>query len=239
MRFLYFDCFAGISGHMLLAALCDLGIDQNIITGLPHRMKMDDLDAVLITRECHALRGLELQFPNANGTGQRTLSDVTRIIDAADLSDPVKKAAGRTYRLLALAEARVHNSTPELVKFHEVGYDQAIAGVTGFFAAMEALGWPKAYSSSLVLGNGLTHAAHGVIPLPGPAVMEILKGKPVRFIDLEGETVTPTGAALLAGFADFGPCPEMIVSAVGYGVGAKQSLDRPNMVRVIMGEGRE
>lgn len=224
---------------MLLAALCDLGIDPNIVTGLPHRMNMGNLEAVLTTRKCHALRGLELQFPNADGAGQRTLSDVIRIIDAAGLSDPVKKAAGRTYHLLSVAEARVHNSTPELVKFHEVGYDPAIAGVAGFFAAMEALGWPKTFSSSLVLGNGLAHAAHGVIPLPGPAVMEVLRGLPVKFIDQEGETVTPTGAALLAGSADFGPCPEMIVSAVGYGVGAKQVLDRPNMVRVILGESRE
>ena len=239
MRFIYFDCFAGISGHMLLAALCDLGIDPGIITGLPRRMKMGDLEAALITRKCHALRGLELHFPNADSAGQRTLSDVLRIIDSADLSDPVKNAAGRTYRLLSEAEARVHNSTPELVKFHEVGYSPAIAGVTGFFAAMEALGWPKTFSSSLVLGNGLARAAHGVIPLPGPAVMEIVRGLPVRFIDQEGETVTPTGAALLASHADFGPCPEMTVSAVGYGVAAKQSLDRPNMVRVILGESRE
>lgn len=239
MKILYFDCFAGVSGHMLLASLCDLGLDRNFLAGLPRRLRMPRLEVVLATRECQCLRGLEVAFPNGNGTGRRTLDEVMRIIDGADLPASVKTAAGRTYARIAVAEARVHNSSLQDVHFHEVGCDQAIVGVVGFFVALEALGRPTVFSSSLAMGYGVTQAAHGIIPLPGPAVMEIVRGLPVRFVELEGETVTPTGAALLAASADFGPCPEMIVSSVGYGVGVRQFTDRPNMVRAVLGESRE
>lgn len=239
MKTLYFDCFAGVSGRMLLAALCDLGIDSDIIAGLPRRLRMPRLETTVVTRQCHNLRGLELEFPHADGAGRRTFGEVMRIVSEADLSDAVKRSAGKTYARLAAAEARVHDSTPEQVHFHEVGYDQAIIGVAGFYAALEALGFPRVYSSLLIMGCGFTQAAHGVIPLPGPAVMEIVRGLPVRFSDQEGETVTPTGAAILAETADFGPCPEMVVSAVGYGVGANLGADRPNMVRAVLGDSRE
>jgi pyridinium-3,5-bisthiocarboxylic acid mononucleotide nickel chelatase len=236
MKILYFDCFAGVSGHMLLAALCDVGVDPNLIVGLPRRLKMPYLETAFVTRACQSLRGLELGFPNADGSGERTLGEIMRIISAADVSAGVKSSVGRAYSRLAIAEARVHDSTPDEVHFHEVGYDQAVIGVTGFYVALEALGFPRVYSSPLVMGCGLARAAHGLIPLPGPAVMEIVKGLPIRLSDHEGETVTPTGAALLAETADFGPCPEMIVSAVGYGVGANQGPDRLNMVRAVLGE---
>jgi len=239
MTILYFDCFAGVSGHMLLAALCDLGVDPNLIAELPRRLNMPNLAAAFTTCECHGLRGLTLDFSRADGAGERTLNEVIRIIDRADLSDGVKQASGRAYSRLAAAEARVHNAPAERVHFHEVGRDQAIVGVTGFYVALEALGSPRVYSSPLVLGCGIARVAHGVIPLPGPAVMELVRGLPVKFIEQEGETITPTGAALLAESADFGSCPEMIASAGGYGVGAKPFPDRPNMVRAVLGKSRE
>lgn len=235
MKIVYVDCFAGVAGDMLVAAMYDLGLDPELLRRLPGKLGLPHLSPALVKAECHCLRGLQLQVAKPEVRSHRRLRDVLEIIDSGEVSSEVKGRVRKSFELLAGAEARVHGTSLDEVRFHEVGADDAIFEAAAYFAALEALGWPKVYSAAPVLGNGVIRVAHGLIPLPGPAVAEILKGVPVRFIDRQRETVTPTGAALLVASATFAPCPPVTVEAIGYGAGTISYDDRPNMVRVFLG----
>jgi uncharacterized protein (TIGR00299 family) protein len=146
-------------------------------------------------------------------------------------------AAARVFRRLAEAEARVHNTSPEEVHFHEVGAADAIADVVAFCAGLDWLGWPRLICSPLPLGEGFVQCAHGKLPLPAPAVLHLLEGAPVTPSGVQGETVTPTGAALLSTLADgFGRAPAMRLEKVGTGGGVRPSQGVPNILRLWLGQ---
>ena len=148
----------------------------------------------------------------------------------------MKALASAAFARLGEAESRAHGVPLEEVEFHEVGSDDAITDVVGVAAALEALAIDEVVVSPVPLGRGLTRGAHGPIPLPGPAVLHLLAGVPVEETPLRGETVTPTGAALLTAMADrFGPVPSFSLEAVGVGAGHRSWPDRPNVVRAILG----
>ena len=166
----------------------------------------------------------------------RRLKDILEIISAAPLSDAVKQTAERIFRRLAEAEGRVHGCSPEEVHFHEVGAVDAIVDIVGTAICLEMLGWPKVVASPMPTFHGYAKGAHGVFPLPAPATAEILRGVPWRKLDIEGELVTPTGAAIIREIAvEFGPLPAMTVERIGYGAG-KSDFGIPNVLRVMIGE---
>ena len=141
------------------------------------------------------------------------------------------------FRRLAEAEARVHGSTAEKVHFHEVGAVDAIVDIFGVCAGLEMLGVERVVASPLPMGSGYVDAAHGRLPVPAPAVVELMQGFPVRSCDEEGELTTPTGAALAVTLADaFGPMPPMVIEKVGYGAGAREGKRVPNVLRLILGQ---
>jgi pyridinium-3,5-bisthiocarboxylic acid mononucleotide nickel chelatase len=165
-----------------------------------------------------------------------TFNDVAALIRASGLPGPVKEQAEAVYRRLAAAEAAVHGTTLERVHFHEVGAVDSIVDVVGSVYGLHLLGVERVLCSPLPTGKGFVRCAHGLMPIPPPATLELLKGCPLRQVDVEGELVTPTGAALAGALAEsFGPLPGFTVREVGYGAG-KKDFPFPNLLRVVIGD---
>jgi uncharacterized protein (TIGR00299 family) protein len=176
----------------------------------------------------------------AHEQAHRHLSDILKIIHESRLSDGVKNRASRIFSRLAEAEARVHNLPVERIHFHEVGALDAIIDVVGACVCFELLGIERFVSSALHVGSGMVKMAHGLFPIPPPAVTVLLKGAPVYSSDIKGELVTPTGAAIISTVCDeYGPLPRMKVNATGYGAGTREYENFPNVLRVIIGEDEE
>ena len=236
MRLAYFDCFAGASGDMLLGALLDAGLDHAALQGRLARLKLPGwrLDIQPVTK--NGLAATAVTVTVEGESPERTLSDITAIIHSSELFDAEKTLSTRVFERLADAEARVHGSTPAEVHFHEVGAVDAIVDIVGVVCGLALLGIEAVYVSPLPLGRGFTHSAHGLLPLPAPAVVELLHGIPVTGAEAAGETVTPTGAAILVTIAkSFGGIPPMHLDRVGYGAGRREA-EYPNVLRVILGE---
>ena len=237
MRVLYFDCFAGASGDMLLGALVGAGADAHaLVEGLKlldvsgYEVRFEDAERAGI----HAVRARVDTAPEHH---HRHLADIHRIIYASRLSEGVKRRAARIFERLAEAEARVHDEPVERVHFHEVGALDAIIDVVGAAIGFELLGVERFVSSALHVGSGTVEMAHGNLPVPPPAVTELLRGAPIYSTEIKGELVTPTGAAIISTVTEsYGPVPAMRLTSTGYGAGAR-SYDRfPNVLRVMLGE---
>lgn len=167
----------------------------------------------------------------------RALSEIKRIIAASDLSDGVKQRAQQIFQRIGEAESRIHNIPLETVHFHEVGALDSIVDIVGACIGLEALQIDRVLSSPLHVGSGTFKCAHGIYPVPGPATTEILQGVPIYSKDIEGELVTPTGAAIIALLAEsYGPLPLMKVERIGYGAGTRTYPKFPNVLRVVLGE---
>ncbi|MDX6693673.1 MAG: pyridinium-3,5-bisthiocarboxylic acid mononucleotide nickel chelatase [Blastocatellia bacterium] len=240
MKTLYFDCFAGASGDMILAALVGVGVDPSRL-----REQLSLLDVA----------GYEIEFGTVNRSGlsatradvrtrhehaHRHLGDILKIIYDSRLTDGVKERAARIFSRLAEAEARVHNEPVEKIHFHEVGALDAIVDVVGACIGFELLGIERFVCSPLHVGSGTVKMAHGVFPVPPPAVAELLKDAPIYSTEIAGELVTPTGAAIIKTVCEtFGPLPLMRVERVGYGAGGREYKDFPNALRLLLGETNE
>jgi len=259
MKTLYLDCFAGIAGDMFLGALLDLGLDRKTfletmesIVLFPggghdhdhdhhhdhhhhHGPGADDRLKISISRGSRGgIAGTKVSILNLEDHPHRGLSDVLAIIEASPLSPRVKERSAAAFRLLAEAEAKVHGTTPEEVHFHEVGAIDSIADIIGAFVLVEMAGIEKTVSSPLNVGSGTIKCAHGILPVPAPAAMELLEGIPVYAEGAPMERVTPTGALLVRCLAgEFGPLPSGKVLASGKGLGDRDS-DIPNMVRAVI-----
>ena len=182
--------------------------------------------------------------PHSNGhhhdhphTHGRTHDEIRSLIEKSTLPAGVKKRVLSVFARIAIAEGAIHGVPPETVGFHEVGAEDSIADIVCACAGLESLNVGQITCGSLIEGTGHIHCAHGTFPLPAPATLALLKGIPFRQVDEPWEHITPTGAALLAEFASsFGPMPEASVSAIGYGLGSRNTPNRPNALRLILGE---
>jgi pyridinium-3,5-bisthiocarboxylic acid mononucleotide nickel chelatase len=165
------------------------------------------------------------------------LSEILAMIRESSLPEPVKERASAVFQRLGEAEAKIHDVPVEAIHFHEVGAVDSIIDIVGSVLGLHLLGVERIVCSPLPAGHGFVRAAHGLMPIPAPATMELLKGIPVYPVDVEGELVTPTGAALMASLADeFGRMPPMRVETIGYGAGKKE-FPFPNLLRVCIGMG--
>src|SRR5947209_1344642 len=240
MRTLYFDCFAGASGDMILAAMVAAGVEP---AALIEQLELLGVGGWQIDFEKVDRSGISATYAKVK-TGpehaHRHLSDILKIIYDSRLSDSVKGRATRIFSQLAEAEAHVHNEPIEKIHFHEVGALDAIIDVCGAAIGFELLGIEKFISSPLRVGKGMIEMAHGRFPIPPPAVAELLKDKPIYAGDIEGEFVTPTGAAIISAVCeDFGPVPAMKIQSTGYGAGSRSHKNFPNALRVFVGESDE
>src|SRR3989442_5289419 len=235
MRGLYLDCFSGISGDMFLGALVDLGVEAAHLKAQLKKLPVGGyrLSARRVTRS--GLSGTKVDVEiDPSRQRERGLRDIARIVEGSRLSSEVRRRAMAAFATLVEAEARVHGLPRERVHLHEVGATDAIVDIVGTMAGLERLGWPRVVCSPLHVGSGMVTMEHGTFPVPGPATAEILKGAPLYATHVEGELVTPTGAALAATLAAaFGPLPPMRVRKVGYGSGSKQLDSHPNLLRVL------
>jgi pyridinium-3,5-bisthiocarboxylic acid mononucleotide nickel chelatase len=234
---LYIDCVGGVAGDMLLSALIDAGASLEQI-----RSQLPVSGVGLETRsvERHGIGATALTVAAPHEHAHRRLNDIKAIIDASSMPDAAKSRAHRAFEVLAVAEGRVHRISPHEVTFHEVGALDAIVDICGVAMALEQVGVDDIVCSPLPMGTGTTRSAHGVIPLPAPATLEILRGSPVYGVDVKGETVTPTGAALVKSLSSrFGPMPAMSLSAIGIGSGNADWKALPNVVRALIGKADE
>ena len=237
MRIAYLDCFSGISGDMLLGALLDAGVQLSNLENALSKLNLANWELSLERVTKSGISAVNATVSVYEQAGERHLSDIIDIIQNSGLSDHVKQRSIAVFHRLAEAEAKVHNTTPDRIHFHEVGAVDCIVDVVGSIAGLELLGVEKIFSSPLPASRGFVQCSHGTLPVPAPAVMELLKGIPVVPSDVEGELVTPTGAAIVATVAEgFGPMPAMIPELVGYGAGKKEFGHRPNLLRVVVGQ---
>jgi uncharacterized protein (TIGR00299 family) protein len=237
----YADCFSGISGDMLLAALLHAGLNEEFLRSELGKLGLDDLVLDIKSSSRQSISCKQLSISQARRQDLRTLPSIVKILDQSDLDPAVCKKSGAVFQALAEAEAKVHGIPVDKVHFHEIGALDTIVDIVGVVIGLHFLGITRLVSSPLPLGNGFVQCAHGRLPLPAPAVCELLQGVPTYGVDIHKELVTPTGAALITVLADeFGPIPSMTITATGYG-GGSHSLpnDQPNLLRLLVGTPRE
>jgi uncharacterized protein (TIGR00299 family) protein len=238
MRAIYFDCFAGISGDMVIGALLDLGADHETLGAQLSTLGLGGykLKAGRVKRSQIAAMKFDVEL---DGTKQpaRTLFDIREIIGRSKLSDGVKARSLEVFERLAEAEALVHATTIDRIHFHEVGAVDSIIDTVGAMIGLELLGAERFYASPLRVGRGSVQTEHGLLPVPAPATAELLRGAQVYGGNIDGEFVTPTGAAIVTTLCkEFGSLPEIEIHRVGYGAGSRNPEGLPNVLRLVMGE---
>ena len=249
MRVLYFDCFAGAAGDMILGALVDAGVPIDDVRRALGSLTVDGVSVSadrVLKAGVSAMKFRVVEAPAAVPAGGPVapaahrhyhLPRVLAAIESSALSEAARARACRMYRRLAEAEAAVHGTTVDKVHLHEVGAVDSIIDVVGAAFAMEYLAPDQVVVSPVNVGGGTVRTAHGVFPVPAPATVRLLGGAPVYSSGLAVELLTPTGALVLSEYADrFGPMPAMRVERVGYGAGDRDLPDTPNVVRAFVGE---
>ena len=230
------DASSGASGDMLLGALVGVGVPVEVIAAAVAAVAPEHvaLRPEPVTRRGFAATRCHVEV--ADSTTHRTWADVAALLAAADLPEPVRARAHACFERLANAEAAVHGTAPEEVHFHEVGALDAIADVVGVCAGVQQLGLERLVVSPVAVGSGTVRGAHGEMPVPPPAVAELLRGAPSYSGPGRTELCTPTGAALLTTLAtEFGPQPPMTVEHVGVGAGARDPETHANVLRLLVG----
>ena len=238
MRLAYFDCHAGVSGDMILGALVDAGLQ---VEALQRELDKLGLEGVVLQGgrvKRHGIAATKVDVVAEVGHHHRRLQDVLGIIDAADISNGAKRQARAIFRRLAEAEAEVHGISVDRVHFHEVGAADAIADIAGAVIGLERLGVERVYASRLRFGRGTTRSAHGVLPVPVPAVVALCRDVAAERTEIPYELVTPTGAAILTTLAEqIGAVPPPFrTRRIGYGAGSRDMDQIPNLLRLEIGE---
>ncbi len=232
MSALWFDCFSGVSGDMILGALVDLGLDvdawRDDLRSLPVPFDIAVESTMRAGIACKHVR-----VHTDEDATHRTLADVRAIVAASAFAESVRADAMRVFERLAAAEARIHGTTPERVAFHEVGAVDAIVDVVGAVSALARIGAEDVFVSPISVGRHRAETAHGTIPTPAPATLALLDGLPVVWTAVPAELATPTGVALLATLGTFAAPPAGRIGGVGYGAGSRDPDDRPNALRVV------
>ena len=259
MKIAYFDCFSGISGDMTLGALVDAGVPPEIVIDGLAPLKLDaefslhfekaTKHGITGTRaivEVHPAHTSHADSHHSHDHGHahhhehgpsRHLSDIFKLLDDSDLDAEVRDTAKCVFDRLAEAEAKVHNTTKTKVHLHEVSGIDSIVDIVGSVIGLAHLDVDAVYASPLSLGRGFVRCAHGLMPVPVPGTMELLKGVPIHQTDIPKELVTPTGAALITTLSqEFGVMPQMRLDRVGYGAGTRDLEQRPNLLRLCLGE---
>ncbi|MBA2429658.1 MAG: nickel pincer cofactor biosynthesis protein LarC [Thermoleophilaceae bacterium] len=236
-RLLYLDCVGGAAGDMVLGALLDAGASvERVRSGLAG-LGVPGLELCVGRTTRQGIDAARVEVRAGAGQPHRRWRDVREMITGAGLPERAAERALEVFRRLAEAEGSVHGVPVDEVRFHEVGEADALAEVCGAALALEDLDVERVRCSPLALGRGTVEAAHGRLPLPAPAVLELLRGAPVHGSDAGAETVTPTGAALCVALSEgFGDIPPMRLEVVGNGAGARDRGPVPNLVRALVGE---
>jgi uncharacterized protein (TIGR00299 family) protein len=236
MKIAYFDCFSGASGDMILGSLIDAGLS-------PRRLR-EELKKLRIPM-VH-LRAKKVLKGGISGTqvivegksekrSHRNLKEILRITERSSVETEVKETSKEIFKRIASAEAKIHQTPMEEVHFHELGGLDSIVDIVGSVWGIQQLGIEKIYVSKVNVGAGFVKCEHGILPVPAPATLSLMEGKPIYSSGVERELLTPTGAAILTTLgSEFGPMPLMKVDRIGYGAG-RDNLTHPNLLRLIIG----
>jgi pyridinium-3,5-bisthiocarboxylic acid mononucleotide nickel chelatase len=239
MRIAYFDTVGGVSGDMTLAAFVSAGLPIDDLAGEIAKLDLPgvELEGSHLRRSGITAVRIDVTISAPQGHG-RHLGDILALIDGSSLSARVKEASGKIFRVVAEAEAKIHDSTPEKIHFHEVGALDSIVDIVGAAICLEKFGIDAVYSSPVKLGSGgFVESEHGKLPIPGPAAAEILRGYPTVLTDIPYELTTPTGAAIIKAMSSGVLSAERIrVEAIGYGAGMREVPQVPNLLRIMVGE---
>jgi hypothetical protein len=264
LKIAYWDCFSGISGDMCLGSIVDAGVKVEDLEAMLKRLNIPEFkletkqvlkngigatDLIVVcvgqddcnhhhheTSHRHDKSHSHEQSSNHNKHQHLQLKDILDIIHNAEIADKIKQQSEQVFQNLANVESKIHRTTPEDIHFHEVGALDTIIDVVGTVIGLDLLGIEEVYVSAFPLGRGKVKCMHGIIPLPAPAALELLKGKPIYYHECYQEIITPTGAALAVTLGKgFGSFPKMILERVGYGAG-DLDLEHPNVMRMFIGE---
>jgi pyridinium-3,5-bisthiocarboxylic acid mononucleotide nickel chelatase len=252
MKTLYLDLFSGISGDMFVGALIDLGADAQKLERELRKLKLDGYHLHVARKQKSGIEGVKLdvhladahghEHPHRRGHhhgGNRTFVEIKKLITTSKLSPWAKTKSVAVFKRIAEAEGKIHGLPPERVHFHEIGAVDSIVDIAGACVALELLGKPLVLASAVIEGVGWVDCAHGRFPVPAPATLAILgaRGIGVTQCDEPHELVTPTGAALLAEFAEgFGPMQNLVAEKIGFGLGTRENKTRPNVLRAVLGK---
>jgi uncharacterized protein (TIGR00299 family) protein len=244
-RVLFLDTFAGISGDMTVGSLVALGVDIGRVRSELAVLPLAGYAVRASDKVVHGIRAckfdVDVDTPPQDHAGghphsHRAFAEIRAMLAGSALAPRVRDTALAIFNRLAEAESRVHGVAVDAVTFHEVGAVDSIVDIVGASIGLAALEIDGVFVSALPLGSGTVQSQHGVIPIPAPATVELLRGFSVRIGDGVGELVTPTGAAIVAALArPQAVLPPLIIDAVGYGAGTRTLSDRPNLLRAVLG----
>jgi uncharacterized protein (TIGR00299 family) protein len=232
----YFDCFSGISGDMTLGALIDLGVPVEWLKSQLNELPLEDFDITVTSTHRNGIHAKQVKVEALDDKASRNYIQIRALIENSPLADSIKSAGLKIFQKLAEAEAGIHGCSAEEVHFHEVGGADAIVDIVGTALGLQYLGIQKIIASPIPLGKGFVNCSHGKLPVPAPATLAILQGVPVYGTTIPHELVTPTGAAIIsAQTRRFGAMPDMVIKKIGYGAGQRELKDRPNLLRIVLG----
>jgi hypothetical protein len=233
---LYWDVFAGISGDMALASLIALGADPVIITEQLQSLGLLEFSLEITSPQIQGIQSTDVNVILINADKHhRHLKDIEKMINSGEIPEKARTNSLLVFRALAEAEAKVHGVTVEKVHFHEVGAVDSIVDIVGTCLAIEQLAIDEIHVSLLPWSRGFIKCAHGILPVPAPATLELLPGFEFYESGVTGELITPTGAALVSTLTKQTPFPKMNLLKVGYGAG-KQNYGLPNLLRGVLGQ---
>ncbi len=237
IRSAYFDCFSGISGDMVLGALVDAGADLRAMEAELRKLGLEGWKISASKVQRRAIFATHVKVETEEQHHHRGLSIILKRIDDAKLAPRTAERARKIFTRLAEAEAHVHQVPVEQVHFHEVGAVDSIIDIVGAAIGFEMLGIDEFACSPLDVGAGQVKTAHGLLPVPAPATAELLRGAPTFSSGLQRELVTPTGAAIATTLATrYAEMPAMTLRAIGYGAGSADNAEKPNVLRLMIGE---
>ncbi len=239
LRAVYFDCYSGISGDMILGALVDLGVNPGKIRKALATLNLKGYKLQTRKVQRGRISGTKAQVSVEKSSHPKTrkYSDIKKLLANSDLSSASQKNAQEIFKRIARVEAAIHKTTIEKIHFHEVGAVDSIVDIVGGVVAIESLKLDRICASPLNVGEGSVQCAHGYLPVPAPATLKLLKGVPIFSSGIKKELTTPTGAAMIGFYADsFGSLPTMKIIDDGYGAGDHVIPEMPNMLRAVLGE---
>jgi uncharacterized protein (TIGR00299 family) protein len=236
VKIAYGELIGGISGDMFVGAMLDLGLafgklksELKKISGLHYTLTSSK-------KSVHGIRATRFHVLCRGKESARSWKQIQSLITLSSLNPLIKETGISIFSRLAEAEGKIHGIAPEKVHFHEIGATDSIVDIMAAAVGAHELGIDVFHFSRVPLGRSITRALHGPLPVPGPATLELLKGIPIQGIELDSETVTPTGAAIMKALGKgFGAQPNMVIQKIGYGAGQKDFADRPNLFRLVVG----
>lgn len=239
MKTAYFDAFSGLSGDMIVGAILDCGADFHAFERAINAVPIAGYRMLTRRKVSSGISALKFEVEVTEPQPERHFAEIRTMIASAALTETVKRRAIAIFEVLAGAEAKIHNTTPDEVHFHEVGAVDSIIDIVGTAWGLEQLGVTDLIVSALPMGSGFAPSRHGMIPVPAPATIELLAGFPVKLGDGGAEMVTPTGAAVIRALARPAAMPLCFESEkIGYGAGSRDLADRPNVLRMMLGRER-